>query len=496
MTTNVRHLRRRAKLSLTALLTTITMVAIALVVVPGTPAGAAVDTGRWYTIQSPVSNLVLDITDISTTAGARLQQWDRLDGANQQFRFLDSGNGYYRIQARHSSMVLDVYNRSADSGADIVQWQDLNGTNQQWQVRENSGGTVTFINRHSGKALDLWEWSTARGARISQHDDNGLDAQRWNLIPVATGGSGALTNPIRTNGADPWLQYWDGYYYLSTTTWNSTVIMRRSPTLAGLSTAPDTVVWNDAGVSDRCCSHWAPEFHRIGGTWYLTYTSGNSQTNFDGQKIRVLRSTGSTPMGPYEYMGTPMPNRWNIDSSYLEHNGNLYMLFSEWIGPDQTNRIVRMSNPWTTTGSPATISTPTHSWETQGGRTNEGAAVLKRGGRTFVSFSASSCNTPDYKLGLLELTGSDPMNPTAWTKKSTPVLQRGNGVYGPGHNGFFKSPDGTEDWLVYHGNPTAQDGCGATRQTRVQKITWNGDGTPNFGTPVPSGQVITPPSGE
>ncbi|WP_460750168.1 family 43 glycosylhydrolase [Myceligenerans cantabricum] len=494
--TNARHPGRRVRvgLSLAALLTIAAMVAVALVVVPRTTARAAVDTGQWYTIQSPVSGLVLDVTDISTQAGAGLQQWDRLNGENQQFRFLDSGGGYYRIQARHSSMVLEVYDWNADNGADIVQWDDLGGENQQWQVRENSDGTVTFLNRFSGKALDLWEWSTERGARISQYDDNGLDAQRWNLISVD--GAAGLSNPIRSNGADPWIEYWDGSYYMSTTTWDSTVIMRRASTLAGLKTAQDQVVWDDAGDAGRCCSHWAPEFHRIGGTWYLTYTSGNSQTNFDGQKIRVLRSTGDTPMGPYEYMGTPMPDRWNIDSSYLEHNGNLYLLFSEWIGADQTNRIIRMSDPWTTTGSPTTISTPTYAWETQGGRTNEGAAVLKHGGRTFVSFSASSCNTPDYKLGLLELTGSDPMNPSAWTKQSTPALQRGNGVYGPGHNGFFKSPDGTEDWLVYHGNPSSTDGCGSTRQTRVQKITWNGDGTPNFGTPVPSGQVITPPSGE
>ncbi|MDR7380543.1 glycoside hydrolase family 43 protein [Promicromonospora iranensis] len=305
-----------------------------------------------------------------------------------------------------------------------------------------------------------------------------------------------LTNPIRSNGADPWLEYWDGYYYLSTTTWDSTVIMRRATTLAGLKTAPDTVVWNDAGVANRCCSHWAPEFHRIGGTWYLMYTSGNSQTNLDGQKLRVLRSTGPTPMGPYEFMGTPLPNQWNIDGTYLEHDGRLYLVWSEWNGPNQTVRIARMSNPWTVATNGYTIAQPSHAWETIGSRVNEAPAVLQRNGRTFMTYSASSCNTPDYKLGLLTLTGSDPLRAASWTKSSQPVLQRGNGVYGPGHNGFFTSPDGTEDWLVYHGNTTASQGCGNTRQTRVQRITWNSDGTPRFGTPVPSGQVMTPPSGE
>jgi len=38
------------------------------------------------------------------------------------------------------------------------------------------------------------------------------------------------------------------------------------------------------------------------------------------------------------------------------------------------------------------------------------------------------------------------------------VFQRSNtnGVYGPGHNGFFKSPDGTEDWIVYQANASPE----------------------------------------
>ena len=74
-----------------------------------------------------------------------------------------------------------------------------------------------------------------------------------------------------------------------------------------------------------------------------------------------------------------------------------------------------------------------------------------------IVYSASACWGPDYKLGLLTLTGTDPLNPAHWTKKSTPVFQRNdaNGVFAPGHNGFFKSPDGTEDWIVYHANDSA-----------------------------------------
>jgi GH43 family beta-xylosidase len=129
---------------------------------------------------------------------------------------------------------------------------------------------------------------------------------------------------------------------------------------------------------------------------------------------------------------------------------------------------------------------------------NEGAEALYRNGRTMIVYSASACWGPDYKLGLLTLTGSDPLNRAHWTKSPNPVFQRndGNGVYAPGHNGFFKSPDGTEDWIVYHANDSSSGGCDMNRSTRAQKFTWNSDGTPNFGTPVRLGTQLAAPSGE
>lgn len=469
------------------------LLALCLAATPAPLARAAVALDRWYVITSAHSGLVLQIEGESVESHADLVQANRTGAESQQFRFLESADGSYRIQSRLSGQVLDVLDFSQADGAPVIQWPDHDYANQRWVPIERSDGTTSFRNVHSGKMLDLLDGSPSPGAPIGQFGDNGLDAQRWELDPVADTG---LANPVRSNGADPWIQYSDGFYYMSTTTWDSTVTMRRATTLAGLAAAPDTVVWDDAAATSRCCSHWAPEFHEIDGTWYLLYTSGNSQTNFDGQKLHVLRSTGSTPMGPYEFLGTPLPGQWNIDGTYLEVGDDLYLLWSEWVGEDQSVRIARMTNPWTVTGPQATISRPEHSWETRGGRTNEAPAVLQRGGRTFVTFSASSCNTPDYALGLLELTGSDPLDPAAWTKAPDPVLERGNGVFGPGHNGFFTSPDGTEDWVVYHGNTSVTQGCGDTRQTRVQRVTWGDDGTPSLGAPVPSGEVLAPPSGE
>ncbi|MFI1950914.1 family 43 glycosylhydrolase [Streptomyces xinghaiensis] len=322
--------------------------------------------------------------------------------------------------------------------------------------------------------------------------------------PAAPAAEGRpYTNPVKAQkGADPWIRYHDGHYYMISTSWTSELTMRKSPTLAGLSTAPSVRVWSDTTAS-RCCNMWAPETHYQNGRWYLYYTAGQGIEDYGPtQRLHVLESAGSDPMGPYTYKARithPGLDGWLIDGSLMEQGGRLYMLASAFTdGGTQNLVIAPMSNPYTVSGTFRTFSTPTHAWERSGDPVNEGPEVLQRGGRTFVVYSASGCWTPDYKLGQLELTGSDPLSAASWTKKPEPVFQRSdaNSVYGPGHNGFFTSPDGTENWIVYHANDDTGDGCSNARTARAQKFTWNADGTPRFGTPVRLGTTLPGPSGE
>lgn len=74
-------------------------------------------------------------------------------------------------------------------------------------------------------------------------------------------------------------------------------------------------------------------------------------------------------------------------------------------------------------------------------------------GRTFLSYSAAGCAGGEYKLGLLELVApGDPMSACSWKKHPEPVFSAKGGVYAPGHNANFMSPDGKENWNVYHAN--------------------------------------------
>jgi GH43 family beta-xylosidase len=148
------------------------------------------------------------------------------------------------------------------------------------------------------------------------------------------------------------------------------------------------------------------------------------------------------------------------------------------------------------------ISSPQYAWEMFGAppAVNEGPEILKNAaGKVFLVYSASGCWTDDYGLGMLTLRdGGDPLLAADWTKTSTPVFSKNvaASVYGPGHNSFFKSVDGSEDWILYHANPASGLGCENNRSPRIQKFTWNTDGTPNLGVPVSTSTFITKPAGE
>ncbi len=302
----------------------------------------------------------------------------------------------------------------------------------------------------------------------------------------------SFRNPVN-GGADPSLFFHNGQYHVATTTGDHIGIWS-SPSLATLLVAPEKVVWRDTD-SSRNTQMWAPAFRHVGSRWYIYYTASDGVDA--NHRMYVLESAGDDPLGPYSFKAKIADfGEYAIDGEPITHNGQQYFV---WTGPGRGQGgpaqlyIVRMSNAWTATGPRVAI-------PADGGCTEvrEGPTPLYRNGRTFLTYSTCDTGKPDYQLWMKSIAnGADPMVAANWVQHPGPIFSRNDstGVWGPGHHSFFQSPDGTEDWIAYHGKNTSTYTY-AFRTARVQKISWNGDGTPNLGSPLAAGATQTLPSGD
>ncbi len=299
--------------------------------------------------------------------------------------------------------------------------------------------------------------------------------------------------------ADPHILYHsDGYYYLTATVPEyDRIEIRRAATLRGLAAAEPKVIWKKHTTGEMGAHIWAPELHHINGKWYVYFAAGSAQ---DVWKIRmyVLESSSANPLdGSWIEKGkiqTPWES-FSLDATTFEHQGTRYLIWAQ-SDPSLSNNsclfIAAMSNPWTIEGTPVRIAMPEYQWEKEGYSVNEGPAVLIRNGRVFVSYSASATDER-YAIGLLTADATaNLLDASSWTKNATPVFSSTNTLFGPGHNSFTTSKDGSIDILVYHArNYTGLVGSDAledrNRHTRVQRLNWNEDGTPNFGEPLVNG---------
>lgn len=165
------------------------VVAGSVVMISSASAAPHVDLKTWYVLVNRNSGKVLDDRAFATNNGAAVVQWDRNGGTNQDWQFIDSGDGYYRLQNRNSGKVLDDLNWSKTAGAELGQWSDQNGANQQFQLAQSPDGYVRLIDRFSGMAVEVHNLSKADGGNVVQYGDWGGANQQWQLVPAGSIGS-------------------------------------------------------------------------------------------------------------------------------------------------------------------------------------------------------------------------------------------------------------------------------------------------------------------
>lgn len=321
------------------------------------------------------------------------------------------------------------------------------------------------------------------------------DAEVWGVPTL---------DPLVERRADPFVTPpTDGmYFFTGSVPEYDRLVVRGAPTIAGLATAAETVIWRRPATGRMGGHIWAPELHRIDGRWYVYFAAGDSDDVF---RIRmyVMESLLPDPRNP---LGWSAPRQvvtpWQsfaLDATTFAHAGRRYYVWAQSepeIAVNTSLYIAEMRNPFELATFPARIATPTLPWETRGYKVNEGAAVLVRNGRVFMTYSASATDA-NYCVGLLTAPAdADLLDPRSWTKSPEPVLATHEPTqrYGPGHNSFTTAEDGVTDVLVYHARDyrqiTGDPLYDPNRHARVQKVVWHEDGTPMLGVPVGSGGPV------
>ena len=314
-------------------------------------------------------------------------------------------------------------------------------------------------------------------------------------------------NPFIKERADPYIVDGENGYYYFTASYPAygsvdkgydRIILRRSNTVGGLASAEEKTIWK-AHSSGILSKHiWAPEMHKIGGSWYMFFAAGASD---DIWAIRpyVLKCDGEPFTGNWTECGQMQASSgdsesfkgFSLDMTYFENNGRHYVIWAEIKGDSSLFMAeIDPSQPWKLISKPIMLTKPEYNWEKVNNRVNEGAAVLKTDKKIYVFFSASGTGS-EYCVGRLQADiNSNLMDISSWTKLKEPVLQTADlkDQSGPGHNCFVRNEKG-DLLIVYHARPAnhASQGCGTynkdplydpCRHTRIKRVCFDGNGDP------------------
>ena len=307
----------------------------------------------------------------------------------------------------------------------------------------------------------------------------------------------AYNRPFIRQRADPYILRREegGYYFTASVPEYDRIVLRSADTLSGLRDAEERVLWVKHESGPQSVHIWAPEIHRLDGAWYIYYAGGDKD---DVWEIRpyVLCCTGDPMTDPWEELGPMRASEgdsfsfraFSLDATVFESGGERYMVWAEKVGVGKQISnlyIARMASPTRLATAQVLLSTPDYDWERGDFWVNEGPALLRHGGKLFLTFSANTTGEL-YCMGMLWAEeDADLLDPANWTKLRQPVFRSDDEkeVHGPGHNSFTRAEDGT-DLCVYHarqydkmeGNPLYDP----NRHVYLMPLTYDGDGFPQF----------------
>lgn len=259
-----------------------------------------------------------------------------------------------------------------------------------------------------------------------------------------------LSHEWETYGSgDPYILKFKGDYYLYVST-------KDSETGIKAWSSPDLVNWTYAGLvaTDPVTKGaYAPEVIYWNGYFYM-YTSPGGNGHY------VLRS--ESPTGPFTVQ---TPNKGlSIDGHvFIDDDGQWYFYRAEH------GQMVAhpMSDPYTFGAGHQTGASIGGGW-------TEGATVIKRNGKYYMTYTGNHVHSPayriDYAVSSHPLTGFEPAS-----KQNPVVLSTEGPTIGLGHNGLVTGPDLDSLYMFYHNWKGYTPEGWPIRSINMDRVVWNGD---------------------
>ncbi|MFC7530830.1 family 43 glycosylhydrolase [Actinoplanes sp. GCM10030250] len=271
--------------------------------------------------------------------------------------------------------------------------------------------------------------------------------------------------------ADPHIASFNGRYYLYPTTdgyagWSGTYYKAFSST--------DLVNWTDHGVildhgpdvSWADNSAWAPAVATRNGRYYLYFSGGLASGN-TAKQLGV--AVADSPTGPFrDALGRPLVRSDQFSGGqaidpmvFVDGDGQAYLYWGQGVA-----RAVRL-NADMVSFDPAQVRTITPPGY------NEAPFVFKRNGTYYLMWSQNDTRSENYQVAYA--TGTSPLGP--WTNRGVVLQKRLDlGIKGTGHHSVVQAP-GTDTWYVAYHRFAVPAGDGTNRETAIDRMEFNADGT-------------------
>jgi Glycosyl hydrolases family 43/Concanavalin A-like lectin/glucanases superfamily len=461
----------------------------------------AIATGNWTTEQQAQSNgplprgvwknltltvgngvevLYLDGVEVGRNTNVTIKPSD-IGGGVTAANYL--GRSVYAPDKFFTGKMKDVrlYNRALSgdevaalpSNATLIRSVDLASLKAPAVIDSAAGTVVLPVKPGTDLRRLAPKFGLAPGSRIEPGNGRTVDLSRPRKFTV-TGPDGSsrvwtveaheMRSPVLPGyNADPNIVAFGDTYYIYPTTdgfpgWGSTSFSAWS--------SKDLVHWTNRGVvldlgpgvswADK--NAWAPTIAERGGKYYFYFCA----------EAKIGVAVGDSPTGPFKDTGKPLiaanPNGGQaIDPAvFIDHSGQPYLYWGNG------NAYVVPLNADMVSYDPAKI---THITGLADFR--EGLFMVERRGTYYLSWSIDDTGSQNYRVGYA--TSTSPTGP--FTNRGV-ILSKdpGLGILGTGHSSMLQVP-GTDDWYIAYHRFGIPGGDGTHRETTIDKLTFNRDGT-------------------